>query len=478
MRPNTIVRPTGHLLWLLLFAGPMILVSSETCAQVAEITGEVEASSELGAAADVLGDAAAGTPWALDDAGWQGCSSLLQLARWAQIPFVDAASPAVEVGEGDVLWFLNPQVAPDTDRLLAWVQAGNAIVWADEQGVGADLLHELGLGEVPVDLEHRRYEQDREHLPVLTPVGRHGLTDGVAEVVANHPRAYRGDGRPVFAWDNGAGLVWDVRLGAGRVVVVGDASMFINLMLPVRDNRIFAVQLMKYTCASRDTCRIVLVTNDTVAEIPQPGRPALTGRWSDWREWLDRVLAALTRFALPESVSRMLGLLLSVGTALVMLTILPRVKDALQKSLAGKSAMTGRAPFESELARYSGRLGESSFVRPASLLRAAFVPLFVAGCEQRRIPFMNPDEAHAVDDMVARWMTFCEADVQGVQRWLRRREVRWTLRTIRELPTGPVLGSQVAPLTVSDFNRLYENCRSMLQRLGQDDAFRRRAEAP
>lgn len=254
--------------------------------------------------------------------------------------------------------------------------------------------------------------------------------------------------------------------------------MFINLMLPVRDNRIFAVQLMKYTCASQDACRIVLVTNDTVADIPQPGRPALIGRWSDWREWLDRVLGALTRFVLPDSATRMLGLLLSVGTALVMLTILPRVKDALKKGLGSSAAVTGRAPFESELARYSGRLGESSFVRPASLLRAAFVPLFVAGCAQRQIPSMNPDESYAVDDMVARWMTFCEPDVQGVQRWIRRREVQWTFRTIRELPTGPVLGSEVAPLTESDFNRLYENCRSMLHRLGQDDAFRRRAEAP
>jgi hypothetical protein len=222
----------------------------------------------------------------------------------------------------------------------------------------------------------------------------------------------------------------------------------------------------------------VLVTNDTRVDIPQPERPALSGRWSDWRDWLTRLLGALTRFSLPESATRMLGILLSAGTALVMLTILPQMKDALQKSLAGKSAMTGRAPFESELARYSGRLGESSFVRPASLLRAAFVPLFVAGCEQRRIPSMNPDEPHALDDLVARWMSYCETDVRGLQRWLRQREVRWTLRTIRELPTGPVLGSQVAPLTIGDFNRLYENCRSMLHRLGQDDAFRRRAEAP
>lgn len=471
-------RPTFPRWWPIVVS-LLVMLPSDVRAQASNTAGGAEVYSGSGALGDdVAASASATTPWALDEGGWQGCSSLLQLAQWAQIPLVDAASPAVEVGEGDVLWFLNPQRAPDTDQLLAWVQAGNAIVWADEQGAGIDLLGELGLREVPVDLEHRRFEQDREHLPILTPVGRHALTGGVAEVVANHPHAYQGDGRPVFAWDNGAGLVWDIRLGAGRVVVIGDASMFINLMLPVRDNRVFAVQLMKYTCAAQDTCRIVLVTNDTRVDIPQPERPALSGRWSDWRDWLTRLLGALTRFSLPESATRMLGILLSAGTALVMLTILPQMKDALQKSLAGKSAMTGRAPFESELARYSGRLGESSFVRPASLLRAAFVPLFVAGCEQRRIPSMNPDEPHALDDLVARWMSYCEPDVRGLQRWLRQREVRWTLRTIRELPTGPVLGSQVAPLTIGDFNRLYENCRSMLHRLGQDDAFRRRAEAP
>ena len=91
---------------------------------------------------------------------------------------------------------------------------------------------------------------------------------------------------------------------------------------------------------------------------------------------------------------------------------------------------------------------------------------------------MNPDEPTAIEEIVTRWMLYCEPDVRGVQRWLRRREVLWTLRTIRELPTGPVLGSQVSPLTASDFSRLYDNCRSMLQRLGQDDEFRRRAEAP
>jgi hypothetical protein len=467
-----------HLIWLLLVTGLNLMAAFEVAAQDTDIVTEANETGLAGAEGQAPESVAARSPWSLHDGEWQGCSSLLQLAQWAQLPMVDAASPAVELGEGDVLWFLNPETTPDVDRLLAWVQAGNSVVWADEQAVGADLLRELGLREVPVDPEHRRFEQDRENLPILTPVGRHFLTEGVAEIVANHPRAWQGDGRPVLAWDNGAGLVWDVRLGAGRIVVIGDASMFINLMLPVRDNRIFAAQLMKYTCATEEACRLVLVTNDTVVEIPDPDGAGLTGQWPEWREWFNRVLDALTRFALPESATRMLGLLLAIGTALVLLTILPKVKDALQKSLAGSWTVTGRAPFESELARYSGKLGESSFVRPAALLRAAFVPLFVAGCAHRRIPSMNPDETLPVEEIVGRWMSFCEPEVRGVQRWLRRREVLWTLRTIRELPTGPVLGSQVSPLTAADFNRLYENCRSMLQRLGQDDEFRRRAEAP
>jgi hypothetical protein len=203
---------------------------------------------------------------------WQGTSEFRALADGASGGVAVARSPE-RFGRADPNATVGVVVAPpsytDAERaqFRRFVRGGGTLVVAADFGSGADpLLRAVG-ASARVDgrlVRDERYYYRGPALPVAPNVTEHSLTDGVDALTLNYgtalrpgestvlvrtsPYAYLDDDRS-GALDAGESLgrrpVATVeRVGDGRVVVVGDPSLFINAMLERPGNRRFARALV------------------------------------------------------------------------------------------------------------------------------------------------------------------------------------------------------------------------------------------
>lgn len=169
-------------------------------------------------------------------------------------------------GQGHLLISVLPHKLPAraTERALLadWVAAGNTALlltagaarprWAAQLGRGdtAQVLQALGLDlaySADADRTAPRFVKAPSDA-ILRPVGYHPLLDGVRNIAFDAP-ALGGEQISVTA-RNGSGVVlallgdsgtkerdlWLARAGAGRVLVLGDASAFANGHLGAADN--------------------------------------------------------------------------------------------------------------------------------------------------------------------------------------------------------------------------------------------------
>lgn len=164
-------------------------------------------------------------------------------------------SPAASYGQADAA------------QLRAFVEAGGTLLVAEDFGPHADPL--LAAVGASARFDGGLLRDEREHdrspaMPVATDVTPHPLTGGASQVTFNHGTAVETngatvlvnssayayldrnrDGRPGVDETVGVYPVATVeRVGDGRVVVVGDPSVFINAMLDRPDNRAFTRGLL------------------------------------------------------------------------------------------------------------------------------------------------------------------------------------------------------------------------------------------
>lgn len=173
--------------------------------------------------------------------GWNGTSSL----------------PAEEVRDlarldpGSTLLLLAPDrpfTPEEVGYLRAFLDGGGRVIIADEEGAANPLLADLG-SEIRVRPGNlSSLERDYAHPGLFRGyvVGNDTLFAGVETVLLNRPAEVEG-GEPlietsVFTWDDvdGDGRVGEgetfgrsvVCAREGNLIVIGDASLFINAMLP------------------------------------------------------------------------------------------------------------------------------------------------------------------------------------------------------------------------------------------------------
>ncbi|WP_292521962.1 DUF4350 domain-containing protein [Methanoculleus sp.] len=173
--------------------------------------------------------------------GWNGTSNVA----------AEEVRELRDLPAGATLLILAPEgefTAAEVGCLRAFLDSGGAIILADEEGAGNQLLADLGstIRIRPGSLA----SLDRDHVdPGLFRVevtGNASIVAGVETLLVNHPAAVEG-GEPLLetsalTWEDGNGdgrvsggeTFRRTAVGAreGNLTVLGDPSLFINAMLP------------------------------------------------------------------------------------------------------------------------------------------------------------------------------------------------------------------------------------------------------
>lgn len=203
------------------------------------------------------GIAAAEAPRPLDPASqdWEGLSGLVELAQGELGPGRVVVSRRLDYSSGlrpgDGILLVHPDVALDTDSLSRFMKDGGRVVLLDDFGTGDELLLHFGIDRVPLPARPAEMLRHNPALAIAEPASEHSVVWGVGRVVTNHATGLRhpdlspvlevrGDGEPdVLVALAGA-------VGKGRLLAMGDGSLFMNSMLRYPGNRALAAGVVRY----------------------------------------------------------------------------------------------------------------------------------------------------------------------------------------------------------------------------------------
>lgn len=222
-----------------------------------------------------VGVAGASSPasFSLYNGAWDGGSDVRGVAsdEGASVTVVGSTAEYDRVPPAETTAFvLSPDReydADDVEELREFVAAGGTLVVAEDVGPhGNELLAALGVA-ARVDgapLRDEEFYGSSPAFPEATEVSEHPLTAGVDQLTLNHGTAVEPNGATVLVRsselayldtdrdgevDRGEPIgaqpvAVTERVGDGRVVVVGDPSIFVNAMLERGGNRRFARNLV------------------------------------------------------------------------------------------------------------------------------------------------------------------------------------------------------------------------------------------
>ena len=209
---------------------------------------------------------AAGQDYGLEQADWNGMRDLVDLAESAQIELtLEETLDFDTLDLEEPLLIVYPHQPLRADSLSRYVVEGGRVLLADDFGQSTPLLQRLDVDRLePLrgTLPHQEFLQQNPALPVFRARGEHALLEGVEVIVANHPAVLFNVGGPVLEYDEDGGLVYDMNLGQGKVIVLGDSSLLINHMLPVADNAALVRNALDYVCRAKRPCRLHAYVGD------------------------------------------------------------------------------------------------------------------------------------------------------------------------------------------------------------------------
>ncbi|MEO1272311.1 MAG: hypothetical protein AAFX99_29795, partial [Myxococcota bacterium] len=314
--------------------------------------------------------------------------------------------------------------------------------------------------------------------------GKHPLLDGVKSVVANHPSALSTRGGAILPFlDEAYGLVYDMRLAKGKVIVLGDASLAINHMLDVRDNRRFMANAIEYLCRDVEgTCRPVLLVGDF----------KLSGNYTPTREsdddvsgWLggtldqfNEALEQLDDYVPPHNAVYYASLLLMGGVVVFLLTIFPvRKPGDVEPEIGPPSGVAPLSEFEWNLQRFE-RLGhQANYALPVAVLKSEFERLFFqALAPGETIPPASSAERNAFLRRVGqRYVERVAAEDSAVNKVKLHKRTLTLLKTFSKLPPRHRLFlDSEASFSERDMMRIHDQCREILGNLGLGADYERR----
>jgi hypothetical protein len=320
---------------------------------------------------------------------WNGLSGLVQVAAQAGITLT--LRDTLDYSALDPkrpLAIIYPTSPLDGDSFEQLLTEGGRVLLADDFGTSGALLPRFQIERVearPQGLASQPTVGGNPALPTLRAQGRHPLLDGnVRVLVANHPAFLRSPLPAVIYYqDRIHGLVFDLTVGDGKLLVVADASLFINLMLEAGDNLTFTRNALRYLCDGLQPCDVDLYIggfNQQGARRPPPDADDATS--SARRDAqakltsLNDALSSLEKMVPERRLLRALIMVLSLGLGLLLLSMLPgQMPRFLTLRFRPPRAASPRSDFERHLDALSRQPGAHQ-VLPLSILREEFDALF------------------------------------------------------------------------------------------------------
>lgn len=354
---------------------------------IAAHAGLLLAASIVAATALLAPVGASAQPLADYDPGneeWNGLSDFVALADALGAPMkVEEVLDWDAVETSEPLIFVYPSQQIDVESFARFVIEGGRVIIADDFGKSERLLERLEITRVapsPGNLPHENFVDGNSALPELRPRGRHPLLPGVERVVANHPSVISNIGGPVVSFDAGGGLVYDMNLGKGKVIVVSDASLFINQMLGVADNSDFARNAITYACDDPLTCQPRLFTK-TFEEKGSYGIGADNAEIHDSVESFNEALAEALEKIPAREFLYWVSLLIAIGLGAYLVTVFPlrgtRRYSAYVTDFIG-SIPEPQAEFDWNLSRFGGGSRTMNYALPMAILKEHFEELFLS----------------------------------------------------------------------------------------------------
>ncbi len=317
-----------------------------------------------------------------DSDAWTGLSGFVDLAhkQGVALDVVDKIDWS-KINRDDVLLFVYPTKPLQIANAANFVIDGGHMLVADDFGASPSFLQRLDVSRVTVAmgrLPHDTFVDGNHALPIFHPTGRHPLLDGVDTVVANHPAVLLNVGGPVISYADGSGLVYDMNLGKGKVVVVGDASLLINHMLDVGDNAVLAQNTLAYLCRDRSPCHAKLIVRDfdqygeyTATESDDDGTDSISAQIDAFNDAVRDFMRNLPT----ERLLYFLGILLAGGLGLYLAAVFrlraPRPYSAYIDNTT-RHVPDPQSEFDWNLSRFGSGGRETNYALPLAILKEIF----------------------------------------------------------------------------------------------------------
>jgi len=259
---------------------------------------------------------------------WNGMSTFSRVADGVGLEVTVVTSLQWdEVDANDVLFLLYPLRRLDPSKVAAFVSVGGHIVIADDFGESEDAMTRLGLlrGDVGTP-RARRYHDGHMWAPIADAIAKHALTEGVAEVVCNHPAVLTSveGADTVVGFSGGDAVVVAGTRGTGRFVVASDPSIFINRMLQFQGNLTLTANMLRWLSRDGRAQRLVLVMGDIPmygdpkSFIDDAGASPFDRKIHSLNNWLAERNDWLLTLPAMRIVGGILGLLIVIGAALTL----------------------------------------------------------------------------------------------------------------------------------------------------------------
>ena len=319
------------------------------------------------AAAHAAGD------YDLESTAWNGLSDFVSVASGGGLTMETRASLSwSEIAPSDVLFVLYPTGHLDPVHLAAFVRGGGRLLIADDFGHADEALARLGILRHPHAASPARTYDGNPNLPIAVPLDdSHPLTQGVVEIVTNHPSAFSVEPGvdAVFGYGSREPVVVAGALGSGKFVALSDPSVLINDMLAFDGNLAFAVNLLHFLAPARPG-RIFVITGEA-ALTGVPKEAADAGEPLSFNEALGQVVSFLDElndYLAPEPVLRAIAVVGGIGVLLVTGIVLPLRRG---RDPDGSFARVPAEPANVErlVAEYDDDQPDRNFAFPAAVLR-------------------------------------------------------------------------------------------------------------
>ncbi len=274
-------------------------------------------------------DAALASDRAFDPSGtdWQG---LAQFVRIAEVELGSGHAVAVTgqpldlhgIQPADALVLVHPTRALDVGALEAFMRAGGRVIVLDDYGTGDELMTRFGIQRRPLPRRPAEMLRGKPALAIAEVTGDHPAVRDVGRVVTNHavgleqPQlaqllVVRGDG------EDDVTLAVAGTVGRGRLLALGDGSVFINAMLRYPGNRALATSLVRYALEDdawgKRGGKLYVLANDFETTGTYGDESAFDAETKQITRALDDSLGSLRRDGLPPIVAYAAAIAVAAG---------------------------------------------------------------------------------------------------------------------------------------------------------------------